>query len=158
MSGLSDEQKVTNTLLFENMLRDLNDGGTWKHKDKNYSMKKMGDKFVADVETYLFLQKIVLEQWLGSRVIVETVSATSNSFLTSMFPDTRRFQHFYDSRHHILLEKLVEKLDNDVLSYPTARKKIDDYCERSSEHKEFFLFHKSKTEPVFGKWNYDKTS
>lgn len=97
MSGLSDEQKVTNTLLFENMLRDLNDGGTWKHKDKNYSMKKMGDKFVADVETYLFLQKIVLEQWLGSRVIVETVSATSNSFLTSMFPDTRRFQHFYDS-------------------------------------------------------------
>jgi len=148
---LTKESKMLNTIFFEHKFHQLDDNGVWEHNSKNYSMKKMGDKFLADVKTYNFLKNIVVDDWLGSRVVVET--ASSKTLLSSMFPDTLPYNSFFDSRDHIQLEKW----DNEIPSDPTARQHIDTYCLKSPKHKEFFLFHKSKTEPVFGQWNYDKT-
>jgi hypothetical protein len=50
----------------------------------------------------------------------------------------------------------LEKMDKLIPEDPMAKHVIDYWTSQSPRHRAFFEYHKQHTEPVFGKWNYDK--
>lgn len=67
-STLSTKQRMANTVFFEHVFQQLKDGGTWMGDDG--SMKRCGEKFLADNETYKMIRKATTASWFKRRVIL----------------------------------------------------------------------------------------
>jgi hypothetical protein len=65
---LNDEQMLANALFFEKMFRQLKEGGVWNGDDG--MLRKCGDHFYADQDTYITLKEMVPSQWFNRRVIL----------------------------------------------------------------------------------------
>jgi hypothetical protein len=66
---LTKEQKVANGLFFEKMFRQLNpNGGIWQGDDG--MMRRQGDVFMADLETYTYIRQVTPELWFNKRVVL----------------------------------------------------------------------------------------
>ena len=67
---LTNNQKLANEKFFDKTHSMLNQGGIWKGDDG--IMKKVGDKWFADFETYNTIKKLVSNDWLIKNVVLFT--------------------------------------------------------------------------------------
>lgn len=59
---------MANMQFFEQVFRTLKDGGLWGSTDGEYVMRRKGDVFVADKDTYKHINRLVPEFWFVRRV------------------------------------------------------------------------------------------
>lgn len=65
---LTKREKVINSIWFERTFRSLNDGGIWAGDAG--TMRRVGEYFQADLETYVNITQLVTDNWLTQRVIL----------------------------------------------------------------------------------------